>query len=41
MGAATKALLPGGKGAYTWKLQNRKETVIPATSFRVLRRAKK
>lgn len=37
LGDATKAWLPDGTG-YSWKTQHKAETVIKATSFRVLRR---
>ena len=37
IGEAAGAILPSGV-VYTYKLQSRKESVIPASSFRVLRR---
>lgn len=40
IGSAECGNLPGGKGRYTWKLQQRAEYVVKATEFRVLRRAK-
>jgi len=41
IGDNTVGLLPGGNGAYSFKQQQRREFVSPATSFRVLRRMKK
>lgn len=41
MGTATKALLPFGKGGYTWKSHERKEYTVKASTVRQFRRVKK
>lgn len=41
MGAASIGVLPGGRGAFSWKTQERKEYVVAATSFRAFRRLKR
>ena len=40
IGDATAGILPGGNGAYTYKLQTRKAYTVEANEFRVLRRVK-
>jgi putative phage-type endonuclease len=38
MGDAEEGVLPGNEGSWTWKTQRRKEYVVAAAEFRVLRR---
>jgi len=41
IGEASKGVLPGGGGGYSWKKQFRAEHVVAASEFRVLRRTNK